>query len=237
MKCILELYGKTYQSTEFTERQVTAFIAAACGATGINIRKLFQSLVNFDGLEGQGFRDYDSIESAERDLSHLLKKVFPTLDRHIDSIDTTELVTIVGPMLNALNVAPKALAAIPAEPIEKPNPLDNVWVTESVKTVDVEPIEPIEWVYPPGEITLLTPQEKEAIDYASQVSGAEPAKIRCWYVWWKAVNDGESVSTAVAIDVLRDFTKQFTEQECGRYYALVTAHLEKTAPIETPIAA
>ena len=198
MKCTLELYGKSYESTEFTERQVTAFIAAACGATGINIRDLFQSLVNFNGLEGKGFRDYDSIESAERDLSHLLKKVFPTLDRHIDSIDTTELVTIVGPMLNALNVAPKALAAIPVEPIA---------VVET--TVDVDPID---WVYPPGEIILMTPEEDEAIGYTSQVSRAEPAKIRCWYAWWKAVNDGESVSTAVAIDVLLEFTKkQFTE--------------------------
>lgn len=224
MKCILELYGKTYQSTEFTERQVTAYIAAACGMTGINIRDLFQSLVNFNGLEGKGFRDYDSMEFAERDLAYILSKVFPTLDRHVDSIDTTELVTIVGPMLNALNVAPKALAVIPAEPIAAIEPIVEV--------------EPIAWVYPPGENILMSPQEEEAIDYASQVSSAEPAKIRCWYAWWKAVNDGESVSTAVAIDVLMEFTKrQFTEQECGRYYALITAHIEKSLAIGTPIAA
>ena len=225
MRCTLELYGKSYESTEFTERQVTAFIAAACGATGINIRDLFQSLVNFKGLEGKGFRDYDSIESAERNLAHLLAKVFPTLDRHIDSIDTTELVTIVGPMLNALNDAPKALAVIPVEPIA---------------TVDaVVEVDPIEWVYPPGEIILMTPEEDEAIDYTSQVSRASLAKIRCWCAWWKTVNDGESVSTAVAIEVLLDFTKQFTEQECGRYYSLITAHLEKSlAPaIDIPITA
>ena len=228
MKCTLELYGKTYQSTEFTERQVTAFIAAACGATGINIRDLFQSLVNFKGLEGKGFRDYDSIESAERDLTHLLDKVFPTLDRHIDSIDTTELVTIVGPMLNALNVAPKALAAIPAEPIAVIEPIEEAY--------------PIAWVYPPDELPPLTPQEEEAIDYASQVSRSGLPEMRCWYAWWKSVNDGESVSTAVAIEVLMEFTEfteQFTEQECGRYYALITAYLEKSlAPaIDTPITA
>lgn len=215
MKCVLELYGKSYESTEFTERQVTSFIAASCGATGINIRDLFQSLINFKGLEGKGFRDYDSIKSAERDLSDLLKKVFPTLDRHIDSIDTEELILIVTPMLGALNATPKSLAVVPVEPTA------------------VEPIEPVieMWVYPPGETLLLTPQEEEAIDYASQVSSAEPAKIRCWFAWWQTVNDGESVSTAVAIEVLMDFTKQFTEQECGRYYALVMAHLEKTEPI------
>ena len=214
MKCTLELYGKSYQSTEFTERQVTAFIAASCGATGINIRKLFQSLINFEGLEGQGFRDYDSIESAERDLSSLLKKVFPTLDRHIDSLDTSELILIVTPMLNALNVAPKSLAVVPVEPTA---------------------IEPIAWEYPPGDPFLLSPQEEEAIDYASQTVKVEPSKMRCWYQWWKAVNDpdsdGDAVTPAVAIEVLIDFTKQFTEAECGRYYALITAHLEKTAQI------
>ena len=215
MKCTLELYGKSYPSTEFTERQVTGFIAAACGMTGINIRDIFQSLINFNGLKGKGFREYDSTESAERDLSYILSKVFPTLDRHIDSIDTEELILIVTPMLNALNVTPKSLAVVPVEPTA------------------VEPIEPVieMWVYPPGETLLLTAQEEEAIDYASQVSSAEPAKIRCWYAWWQTVNDGESVSTAVAIEVLMDFTKQFTEQECGRYYALVMAHLEKTEPI------
>ena len=226
MKCTLELYGKSYESAEFTERQVTAYIAAACGMTGVNIRDKFQSLVNFKGLEGNAFRDYNSMEFAERDLAHILSKVFPTLDRHIDSIDTTELVMIVLPMLNALNVAPKALAVIPAEPIS---------TVEAV--VDVDPT--IEWVYPTVSIPPLTPQEDDAIDYTSQVSRAEPAKIRCWYAWWKAVNDGESVSTAVAIEVLLDFTTQFTEQECGRYYALITAHLEKSlAPaIDIPITA
>ena len=228
MKCTLEIYGKSYESTEFTERQVTLYIAAACGMTGINIRDLFQSLINFKGLEGKGFRDYDSAESAERDLVYVLQKVFPTLDRHVDSIDTAELVAIVTPMLKALNVGPKSLAVAPVESIAPSDPLDNAWVTESVKTVDVEPIE---WEHPPVEVLLLTSQEEEAIDYASQVSMTEPAKMRCWYAWWQTVNEGEEVSPAVAIEVLRSFTKQFTEEECGRYYALVTAHLEKTAPI------
>ena len=218
MKCTLELYGKSYESTEFTERQVTLYIAAACGMTGINIRDLFQSLINFKGLEGKGFRDYDSTESAERDLAYVLKKVFPTLDRHVDSIDTAELIAIVTPMLNALNVGPKSLAVVPVESIA------------IAPIVDVE-VEPIDWEYPQGKILLLTPQEENALDYASEVSDAEPAKIRCWYAWWQAVNEGEEVSTAVAIEVLRDFTQQFTEEECGRYYALVTAHLEKLAPI------
>ena len=230
MKCTLDLYGKTYPSTEFTERQVTGYIAAACGMTGINIRDLFQSLINFKGLEGKGFRDYDSIESAERDMTFLLKKVFPTLDRHVDSLDTAELIEIVTPMLNALNVSPKSLAVVP---VATSDPIDNAWATESVKTVDVEPIEsvPEMWEYPTIDRLPLSPQEEEAIDYASQVSGSEPAKIKCWFAWWQSVNDGEPVSTAVAIEVLMEFTHQFTEQECGRYYALVTAHLEKAAPI------
>jgi hypothetical protein len=63
MKCTLELYGKSYESTEFTERQVTGFIAAACGMTGINIRDIFQSLINFNGLKGKGFREYDSTDT------------------------------------------------------------------------------------------------------------------------------------------------------------------------------
>ena len=228
MKCTLELYGKRYESTEFTERQVTAFIAASCGATGINIRDLFQSLVNFKGLEGKGFRDYDSIESAERDLARLITKVFPTLDRHIDSLDTAELIEIVTPMLKALNNAPKSLAVVESAPIEQS---DDVWEAKVTPLDDSADVEPIVWEYPPGEILLLSPQEEDAIGYASQVSSAEPAKVRCWYAWWQAVNDGESVTPAVAIEVLRQFTKQFTEEECGRYYALVTAHLQKLAPI------
>lgn len=229
MKCILELYGKSYESTEFTERQVTGFIAASCGVTGINIRDLFQSLINFKGLEGKGFRDYDSIESAERDLAYLLAKVFPTLDRHIDSIDTAELIEIVTPMLNALNVGPKSLAVVPVAPIAQ---LDNVWESKIAPLDDSAYVESsIEWEYPPCETLLLSVQEEEALDYASQVSRAEPAKMRCWYAWWQTVNEGEEVSTAVAIEVLRSFTQQFTEEECGRYYALVTAHLEKLAPI------
>ena len=230
MKCTLELYGNSYESTEFTERQVTGFIAASCGMTGINIRDLFQSLINFKGLEGKGFRDYDSIEAAERDLSYLLAKVFPTLDRHVDSIDTAELIEIVTPMLNALNVGPESLAVVPVESIEQS---DDVCFPNVAPLDSSDDVAPIEWECPPGETLLLSPQEEEAIDYASHVCSAEPAKIRCWYSWWKAVNDGESVSTAVAIDVLMEFTKQqFTEQECGRYYALITAHLEKElAPI------
>ena len=226
MKCTLELYGKTYESTEFTERQVTTFIAASCGATGINIRYLFQSLINFKGLEGKGFRDYDSIEAAERDLSHILKKVFPTLDRHVDSIDTAELIEIVTPMLNALNVGPKSLAVVPVESIEQS---DDVWEAKVTPLDSSDDVAPIDWAYPTIEILPLTPQEEDAIDYASQVSGSTPAKMKCWYAWWQAVNEGEEVSTAVAIEVLMQFTQQFTEQECGRYYALVTAHLEKTA--------
>jgi len=217
MKCVLELYGKSYPSTEFTERQVTGYIAAACGMTGINIRDLFQSLINFNGLKGKGFRDYPSTESAEIDMVFILAKVFPTLDRHIDSIDTEELILIVTPMLGALNATPKSLAVVPVEP------------TAIIPVESTAAVEAIDWIYPPGEVLLLTSQEEEAIDYASQVSRSEPDKTRCWYAWWRTVNDGEEVSTAVAIEVLRDFTQQFTEQECGRYYALITAHLEKTA--------
>ena len=220
MKCVLELYGKSYESTEFTERQVTGYIAAACGMTGINIRDLFQSLINFNGLKGKGFRDYPSTESAEIDMVFILAKVFPTLDRDIDSIDTEELILIVTPMLGALNKTPKSLAVVPVEP------------TAIVPVESAAAVEAIDWEYPPGDTLLLSPQEEEAIDYASQVSLSSPAKIKCWFAWWQSVNEGEEVSTAVAIDVLMEFTEQqFTEDECGRYYALVTAHLEKTAPI------
>ena len=218
MKCTLELYGKSYESTEFTERQVTSFIAASCGATGINIRDLFQSLINFKGLEGKGFRDYNSIESAERDLSGLLKKVFPTLDRHIDSLDTEELILIVTPMLGALKVTPKSLAVVPVE------------------AIDVEPITevvPFDWEYPPTTDTdrLLSSKEAAAIAYTAKETGTDESKINCWYQWWKVVNDGEKVTPAVAINVLLDFTSQFTEAECDRYYVLTEAYLQNSVPI------
>ena len=217
MKCTLELYGKSYESTEFTERQVTSFIAASCGATGINIRDLFQSLINFKGLEGKGFRDYNSIESAERDLSGLLKKVFPTLDRHIDSLDTEELILIVTPMLGALKVTPKSLAVVPVEAIE-PEP-----ITEVV---------PFDWEYPTTGIDqILSSEETAAIAYTSKETGTDESKINCWFQWWKAVNDGEKVTPAVAISVLLDFTSQFTEVECDRYYVLTEAYLQNSVPI------
>ena len=231
MKCTLELYGKSYESTEFTERQVTGFIAASCGVTGINIRDLFQSLINFKGLEGKGFRDYDSIESAERDLSYLLAKVFPTLDRHIDSIDTAELIEIVTPMLNALNVGPKSLAVIPTEPIASQGEETSAALAlvrdhfnkqhPIADTVEAS----TSWEYPPDDLWVLSEEEEMAIDYASQISTDETTKIHCWYQWWRSVNEGDPVTPAVAIELIRDFTKQFTELECERYYALIEAHL------------
>ena len=239
MKCILELYGKSYESTEFSDRHVFGMVAAV-SAGGINLKSLFErvlgdkdtkeSVLSKSGLDTL-FSDLD-FETAEKNMASILKRVFPTFEEPLNKIDTASLIEIVSTMVKAL-VASNAEANVDvAQPIAEPSKA--LELVPTIKTVDVQPIaaiEPIAWEYPPGEILLLSPEEEEAIGYASQVSGAEPAKVRCWYAWWQAVNDGESVSTAVAIEVLRQFTKQFTEQECGRYYALVTAHLEKLAPI------
>jgi len=232
MKCTLELYGKTYESTEFTERQVSLFLAASAGATGINIKDQFESLMGSQDMPVRGLREYNSLESAEKDLALVLKRVFPTLERSIESIDTSELISIVKPMLFALAGVEEPLSTEPETYSPSEDIYRNVGEPEfppDQKLLTVDAQIAIDWAYPPGEILLLTPQEEEAIDYASQVSKSEPAKMRCWYAWWQTVNDGEKVSTAVAIEVLMQFTQQFTQQECGRYYALMTAHLEKTA--------
>lgn len=102
MKCTLNLYGKTYESNEFTERQVSLFLAASAGATGINIKDLFEELMGAQQMPVKGLREYSSLESAEKDLALVLKRVFPTLERSIESIDTSELIAIVKPMLFAL---------------------------------------------------------------------------------------------------------------------------------------
>ena len=231
MKCTLEVYGKSYESTEFSDRHVFGMVASV-SAGGINLKSLFErvlgdketkeSVLSKSGLDTL-FSDFD-FDTAEKNMASILKRVFPTFDKPLNEIDTASLIEIVSTMV-------KALVASNAESkVETPKePLKALELVPTIKTVDVQPIaaiEPIEWEYPPGEILLLTRQEEEALDYASQVSTTEPAKVRCWYAWWQTVNEGEEVSTAVAIEVLRDFTQQFTEQECGRYYALVTAHLE-----------
>ena len=238
MKCTLELYGKSYESTEFSDRHVFGMVAAV-SAGGINLKSLFEkvlgdkdtkeSVLSKSGLDTL-FSDLD-FETAEKNMASILKRVFPTFDKPLNKIDTAELIEIVSTMVKAL-VASNAESNVESELPKEPSKA--LELVPTIKTVDVQPIaaiEPIDWEYPQGEILLLTSQEEEAIGYAAEVSGAEPAKIRCWYAWWQAVNEGEEVSTAVAIEVLRDFTQQFTEQECGRYYALVTAHLEKDLAI------
>ena len=246
MKCTLELYGKTYESTEFSDRHVFGMVASA-SAGGINLKSLFEralggkdikeSTLGKAGLDTL-FNDYD-MEAADRNIAYILKTIFPTFDKPLKNVDTASLVEIISAMVRTL-VSSDADPEKMIEPISEPSKA--LGLVPTIKTVDVQPIvaiDPIEWVYPTVSIPPLTPQEDEALDYASQVSRSRLPKMQCWYAWWKAVNDGESVSTAVAIEVLLDFTKQFTEQECGRYYALITAHLEKSvAPaIDTPIAA
>lgn len=228
MKCTLELYGKTYESTEFTERQVSLFLAASAGATGINIKDLFEGLMGSQNMPVRGLREYNSLESAEKDLALVLKRVFPTLERSIESIDTSELISIVQPMLFALAGVEES---IPTEPEMSPPSEDiyrNVGEPEShpeqeLLTAGAQIA--IDWEYPPDDLWVLSKEEEMAIDYTSQVSTAEPTKIHCWYQWWRSVNEGDAVSPAVAIELIRDFTDQFTELECERYYALIQAHL------------
>ena len=239
MKCTLNLYGNSYESTEFSDRHVFGMVASV-SAGGINLKSLFErvlgdketkeSVLSKSGLDTL-FSDFD-FDTAEKNMTSILKRVFPTFDKPLNEIDTASMVLIVSAMVNALVTSnaetEKTIEPSPPEPSMalipiRNNPTKPRPIVEAIEPIDISPIV---WEYPQSEILLLTPQEKEAIDYASQVSAAEPAKIRCWYAWWQAVNEGEEVSTAVAIEVLRDFTQQFTEQECGRYYALVTAHLE-----------
>ena len=269
MKCTLEIYGNSYESTEFSDRYVFAMVASA-SAGGINLKSLFEkvlgdkdtkeSVLGKSGLDTL-FSDFD-FDTAERNIASILKKVFPTLDRPANKIDTAELILIISAMVSALVASnaetseepaatPKGTEVKRSEVLrtlgyrDEPTPTEKepskvLELAPTIKTLDVQPIaaiEPIVWEYPPGEIILHSTQEEAAIGYAAQVSGAEPAKVRCWYAWWQTVNEGESVTPAVAIEVLRDFTQQFTGQECGRYYALVTAHLENSLAIETPIAA
>ena len=239
MKCTLEVYGNSYPSVEFSDRHVFGMVASAASG-GINLKSLFErvlgdketkeSVLSKAGMDTM-FTDYD-MEAADRNIAYILRTIFPTFDKPLNNIDTAPLILIVSAMVNALVASNAETEKTIATSIPEPstalipvrnNPTKPRPIVEAIEPIDIGPIV---WEYPPGEIVLLSPQEKESIDYASQVSGAEPSKVRCWYSWWQTVNEGEEVSTAVAIEVLLDFTQQFTEQECGRYYALVTAHLE-----------
>ena len=251
MKCVLEIYGNSYPSVEFSDRHVFGMVASAA-AGGINLKSLFErvlgdkntkdSVLSKSGLDTL-FSDFD-MATADRNIAHILKTIFPTFDRPLNKIDTAELVLIVSAMVNALvasnaedseESAPTKKEAIVSPKIWDANEL-TAQITEPSTALALVPsnlnqprpiaaIEPIVWEYPPDDLWVLSKQEEEAIDYTSQISTDEPTKIHCWYQWWRSVNEGEAVTPAVAIELIRDFTDQFTELECDRYYALITAHL------------
>ena len=258
MKCTLEIYGNSYESTEFSDRHVFGMVASV-SAGGINLKSLFErvlgdketkeSVLSKSGLDTL-FSDFD-FDTAEKNMASILKRVFPTFDKPLNEIDTASMVLIVSAMVNALvtsNAEPEktiehsitepSIALIPVRNnpdkplpiVEAIEPIDNTWGTEIPKIKTMEDIESFGWEYPPGEIILHSTQEESAIGYAAEVSGAEPAKVRCWYAWWQTVNEGEAVTPSVAIELIRDFTNnQFTNLECERYYALITAHLAPRA--------
>ena len=230
MKCTLELYGKTYESTEFTERQVSLFLAASAGATGINIKDLFEDLMGAQDMPVRGLREYNSLESAEKDLALVLKRVFPTLERSIESIDTAELIAIVKPMLFALAGVEESIGQTEAL-IEEDSLLTKI--DESIKDTKFWKNEPLR--YPP-EIKTLTNAERIAIDYAASQMNVDIALPTCWYQWWQAVNASESetdynLTPAQLIELISEFSEEprFDYTFSSRCYALLMANLESSA--------
>lgn len=232
MKCTLELYGKTYQSTEFTERQVSLFLAASAGATGINIKDLFEELMGAQQMPVRGLREYNSLESAEKDLALVLKRVFPTLERSIESIDTSELIAIVKPMLFALAGVEDAIEDDSAQ-IASPE-----LIAETA--LESELISP--WLTPtdlnfPPVVANLTPQELDAIESAANAVSQPAETIECWYQWWRSIVDvgGEEIDDGDAFEILAEFSKgQFTIDDSTRIASALMPYLQ---PVPEPIAA
>jgi hypothetical protein len=203
MRCILDLYGKQYQSEEFTERQVSAFIAAACGCTGMNILAILEDALT---TEAKVFREYDSIERAEKDLAYLLSKLFPTLERSVDSLDTTELITIITPMAEALN--PKGETPV--------IPLQTAPFGEAIALEN------------PPVLKAINKAEQGAIAYAAKTMGHAVRYVDSWYQWWKTVYDPtDGFTPAETIAVLHELGPKYLKlEDSDRYYSLITAYLE-----------
>lgn len=229
MKCTLELYGKTYQSTEFTERQVSLFLAASAGATGINIKDLFEDLMGAQQMPVRGLREYNSLESAEKDLAFVLKRVFPTLERSIESVDTSELISIVKPMLFALAGVDETIESVEIEDssqiaLPKPTKSASPWLT------------PMDLDFPPV-LANLTPQELAAIESAANDVSQSTETIECWYQWWRSIVDvgGEAIDDGDAFEILAEFSKgQFTIDDSTSIASALMPYLQ---PAPEPIAA
>ena len=222
MKCTLELYGKSYASTEFTERQVSLFLAASAGATGINIKDLFEELMGAQQMPVRGLREYNSLESAEKDLALILKRVFPTLERSVESIDTSELISIVKPMLFALAGVEESISTGSIDSSQSES--DSPWLT------------PIDLEFPPVLVSL-TPQELGAIESAANEISQSSEMVECWYQWWRSIYDvgGDVIEDGDAFEILADFSKgQFTIDDSVRISAALMPYLE---PAPEPIAA
>lgn len=218
MKCILELNGEKYESTEFTERQVSLFLAASAGATGVNVKDLFEGLMGAKNLPVKGLREYSSLESAEKDLDFVLKRVFPTSNLSIDSLDTADLVTIVLPMLFALvGMEAPVDATTPTEP------------TEDSPESSSESSRPEADLFSPPVLADLTGLELDAIELASLELDETYQVIECWYQWWRSIVDvgGSDIDDADAFEILEDFTKGgFSIERSTRIYAALKTQLQ-----------
>lgn len=234
MQCNLTIRGKSYPSADFTERQVSGFLAATIGSTGMNIGSVFQNAFTDAGAAGEVLKQYDSAESAERDLAYWSKKLIPTLDVAIDSLDTTELIAIATALTEELTASPPS-STPPIVTQTPPGPCGFEALqarVEAKKDVsEKEGIAPDDLNYPPDRLPL-TEAEIRAIGYASREMSHPYTLVECWYQWWKAIDEieGEPVHPQDAIELIfEESGNPFTEPDSIRYYTLTQAHLQLSA--------
>lgn len=232
MKCTIELQGKTYQSADFTERQLTGFLAAVIGSTGLAIGEIFDQSFADAGISNKALKTYNSAESADRDLAYWFGKLIPFCDASSDSINTVELITVATVLMQNLYTDSSQhgdTGAIVAPEFQRPiNWAQTIRETEIIcQDRDLK--------YPPR--STLSPNEIHAIGHASREMNHSYTLVECWYQWWKAIEsiEEEPLSVTESIDlIIQESENPFNAPDSDRYYTLIHAYLQTQ---EEPIAA
>lgn len=228
MKCTIEFNGQKFDSANFTERHVTGFIAGL-GAWGINLKEFFEQIFSSEvstantwhTYAGSAFREFD-MEQADRNLSYLIRTVFPGMVIEINDLDTSDLLAIVTPMVTTWAAELRAAKTADAQTAS------NEQVSPGIYGDDLE----LDY---PQESPELATNELHAIGYAARTMNHSFALIHCWYQWFKMFQslDGTEINIVDILDLIVEQSPVFNKVDSDRYYAIIQAYLKESKSPET----
>jgi hypothetical protein len=234
MKCKLDLNGKSYESGEFTDRHVFTMVASV-NAGGMNVRSLFEKMLGTAAVEKSElfdktgmdslFREFD-MATADKNIEHILRTVFPTLTTRLNQLTTADLINITGPMLLELVKSEVSIEALVPDSAgsrpASPTPIDQEEDLSHLK-------------YPPVRVAL-SDDEIHAIGHASRETNHAYPLVECWYQWWKAIEavEGYPLQDGEAIDlIIQESGMAFGQPDSDRYHVLIQAYLQNQMAVVT----